>query len=92
MEENREREQSICLNNRRDGKVSGVTDVQSFDTGEIHLETTLGRLVLKGKELHISRLTLEKGEVEFTGQVQSMAYLDGNPSRKNQPMIKRLFG
>ncbi len=93
MEEKREKEQQLLLNNRRDGLVSGVTDVHSFDTGEILLETTLGRLALKGKDLHISRLTLEKGEVEFSGSVQSMTYLDGGSAgRKNQSMMKRLFG
>ena len=60
MEEKREkRGHKLTIDNRRSGTISGVVDVLAFDVNEIQLETEQGLLTVKGKELHISRLTLE---------------------------------
>ena len=64
----------LLLNNRRTGTVSGVTDVISFDIAEILLETEQGMLTIKGADLHVNRLTLEKGEVDIEGRIDSMSY------------------
>ena len=52
----------VTIANRMQGTICGVSDVLSFDVGEIVLSTDLGMLVIKGEELHVSRLTLEQGE------------------------------
>ena len=44
----------LILNNRRTGSFTGILDVLSFDVGEILLETELGMLDLKGKDLHVN--------------------------------------
>ena len=62
------------LNNRKSGSFTGVLDVLSFDLSEILLETEMGMLHIKGKDLHVNRLNLEKGEVDLTGQINSMEY------------------
>ena len=51
-----------------------MLDVVSFDLGEILLETELGMLHIKGKDLHVNRLDLQKGEVEIDGQVETLNY------------------
>ena len=58
----------LILNNRRTGSFTGILDVLSFDVGEILLETELGMLDLKGKDLHVNRLNLEKGEADIEGE------------------------
>ena len=62
----------------------------SFDEREILLETGMGMLTVNGRELHISRLTLEKGEVDIDGMVDSMIYSDSR-SQKKENMLGRLF-
>ena len=52
----------ISLVNREVCAINGVSDVLSFDVGEVLLETEQGMLMIRGSELHVSRLTLEKGE------------------------------
>ena len=37
----------------------------SFDENEIVLDTEMGLLTIRGKELHVKRLTLEKGELDL---------------------------
>lgn len=82
----------MTIHNRRDALFTGVVDVISFDTEEILMETTQGMLTIKGKELHVKRLTLEKGEVELDGTIDSLTYSDAAAyARKGESFLKRLF-
>lgn len=90
MEEKREkRGHKLTIDNRRNGTVSGVVDVLSFTVNEIQLETEQGRLTIKGRELHISRLSLEQGEVDLDGTVDALLYSSGG--KKQGKNWKRLF-
>ena len=67
----------LILQNRKSGSFTGVTDVVNFDANEIILDTELGRLTIKGKELHVNRLDLQKKEVEIDGTVDMPEHLAG---------------
>lgn len=64
----------VTLNNRRNGNFTGILDVISFDIAEILLETEQGMLHVKGKDLHVNRLNLEKGEVDIEGLIEAFHY------------------
>ena len=64
----------VLLSNRKNGSFSGVVDVLSFDVAEILLETEQGMLLIKGNNLHVNRLSLEKGEIDVEGRIDSLAY------------------
>lgn len=82
----------IVISNRKSGALSGVIDVLSFDVGEILLETELGMLMIKGNDLHVNRLTLEKGEIDIEGRIDSFTYSDMKENqRKNESLLGRLF-
>ena len=51
----------LVVNNRKTSMVTGVLDVLSFDLNEILLETEQGMLLVKGTDLHVNRLSVEKG-------------------------------
>ena len=75
MEENKlTKSHKIVLTNRKGGNFTGVLDVISFDISEILLETEQGMLNVKGKDLHVNRLNLEKGEVDIEGVVDTLSY------------------
>lgn len=82
----------VVINNRKTSTVTGVVDVLSFDLGEILLETEQGMLMVKGADLHVNRLSVEKGEVDLSGNIDSIAYSEvqghGNP-RGN--LLAKLF-
>ncbi len=83
----------VSMNQRREGSISGVTDVKSFDEKEIVLETQQGILTIKGAELHVSRLVVEKGELEISGRIDSLVYSDtGSVSKSGGSLLSRLFG
>lgn len=65
----------VYLNARKSAVMSGVKDVLSFDAKEVYLETEQGVLLIKGDELHVNRLSLEKGEVDVDGRIDSLRIL-----------------
>lgn len=95
MEENnviKQRAHKLMLTNRRTCLVSGVLDVLSFDLAEILLETDQGMLLIKGSDLHVNRLTLEKGEVDVEGKVDSLTYSEVESlAEKSAGLLGKLF-
>jgi len=86
------RTHKVILTNRRTCTIVGVCDVLSFDEHEILLETEQGMLMLKGDGLHVSRLTLEKGEVDIDGKIDSMTYSEVTGYvGKGESLLSRLF-
>lgn len=84
--------QRITLVNRGTGTVTGVNAVISFDPNEVLLETEQGMLLIKGKELNVTKLAMDKGEVEVDGRVDSFTYSDMKPGLKGENgFFDRLF-
>ncbi|MBD5089210.1 MAG: sporulation protein YabP [Clostridiales bacterium] len=82
----------IIMTNRNMISLTGVNDVMSFDANEILLDTVQGMLLLRGEELHVNRLSLERGEVDVDGKVDSLAYAEENTYLKNgESLWRRLF-
>ena len=82
----------LVLSDRHTGSVTGVNDVVSFDENEIVLDTDMGLLTVRGKELHVKRLTLEKGELDLEGQVDSLNYsCNAALKRSGDSFLNRLF-
>ena len=86
------RQHKFILQNRSKGNIPGICDVVSFDENAVVLDTDMGLLTIKGKELHVSRLTLEKGEVDIEGTIDSMVYSSNEALRKSgESLFTRLF-
>lgn len=82
----------IVINNRRSSILTGITDVVSFDVKEVLLETTQGALTIKGSDLHVSRLVLEKGEVDLDGKIDSFTYSESKTGGKQgESLFTRMF-
>ena len=93
MEENKNLgTHKVHINGRHTAVLTGVQDVLSFDANEILLETIQGILMIRGEELHVNRLSLDKGEVDIDGKIDSLAYTDNNPALKSAgSVLGRLF-
>ena len=86
------RPHKLEVTGRGTGSVTGIQDVVSFDENQIILDTDMGPLTVKGKSLHVSRLTLEKGEVDIEGTFDSFAYSSNENYRKSgESLFNRLF-
>lgn len=83
--------QEIKMLNRKLLEISGVVNVDSFDSEEFLLETECGFLNVAGQNLHIKNLNLEQGLVAIEGTVHSLRYLDGSSREKTKGMLGKLF-
>ena len=79
----------LQLNERKSLTMTGVTEVVSFDEGTVVLQTSLGTLIVQGKELQLKTLSLEGGQVEVDGSVSALAYEE---PRQGSGWKRRLFG
>ncbi|WP_128896588.1 sporulation protein YabP [Longirhabdus pacifica] len=84
------KKQEIKLLNRKLMEISGVLNVESFDSEEFLLETECGFLSIHGQNLHIKNLNLEHGLVAIEGLITRMGYLDNN-AQKSKGIWSKLF-
>ena len=56
------------------------------------MDTDMGLLTIKGKDLHVCRLTVEQGEVDLEGTVDSLVYSSNEAYRNaGESLLYRLF-
>lgn len=79
----------LQLNERRQLTMTGVTEVVSFDDSTVVLQTSLGTLIVQGRELQLKTLSLEGGQVAVDGTVSSLVYEE---PRSSGGWRHRLFG
>ncbi len=79
----------LQLNERRQLTMTGVTEVVSFDEGTVILQTSLGTLIVQGRELQLKTLSLEGGQVAVDGNISALSYEE---PRQSGGWRRRLFG
>lgn len=80
---------NLILEGRKFLTVSGVSDVDSFDDHAIVAYTDFGELTIKGKDLHINKLSVETGDLTVNGEIASLTYSEDE--RVSGGLISRLF-
>lgn len=81
----------MTIENRKKLLLTGVSEVVSFNDEQIELNTNLGFLVIKGRELKMNKLDVQNGDIVIIGLINSYAYT-GNESKQNKDsIISRLF-
>jgi len=79
---------SVIMENRQILKVTGVSDVDSFDEQTVIAFTDMGELSVRGENIHISKLNVETGELSLEGNFYALSYSDG---RKQDGFFSKLF-
>ena len=67
---------NVIMESRTKLVISGVEEVESFDDVSISAFTTCGLMTVRGRELHIDRLSLETGEMNIRGSIDGIEYID----------------
>lgn len=91
IEQAKNKQHEMHMLNRKQLHLTGVNNVESFDSEEFLLQTELGHLTIKGQNLHIKNLNLEEGLLSIEGHVHSLVYLDPGTHSKNKGMLGKLF-
>ena len=82
----------ISLSERKNIVVTGVKKIESFDSEEFMMDTTLGFLNIKGSELEIIKLDTYQGNVSIKGKIDSMIYTDTLAGKsKEESFLGKLF-
>ena len=79
---------TLMLDNRRTLSLTGITDVPGFDERTVSLRTDTASLIVKGERLHISKLSLETGDVVIDGEISALQY-DVSRSRSVKSRLLR---
>ena len=64
----------VSLEERNRLTMTGVTEVVSFDDTAVMLRTTLGNLLVQGRDLQLKTLSLEGGQVAVDGSISALIY------------------
>ncbi|OGO80462.1 MAG: sporulation protein YabP [Clostridiales bacterium GWC2_40_7] len=83
--------QNLILENRERLSISGVIDVESFNDESVIVDTELGVLVVRGMDLHISKLNIDSSELSVEGDIMSCEYSDRDGSRSKGGFFARMF-
>lgn len=64
----------LQLSERNQLTMTGVTEVASFEENSVVLHTSLGRLLVQGRDLKLKTLSLDGGQVAVEGEVSALIY------------------
>ncbi len=90
MEGNIKHAHKVSMSNRSKLEMTGISDVVSFDLTKVLLD--YGVITIKGQNLHVNRLSVEKGELDIDGTIQAIEYSDkDNFSKKGESWFGKLL-
>lgn len=84
-------EHDLVMRGRRTLEITGVKQVESFDNEEFLLETVMGFLAIKGQNLQMKNLDVDKGMVSIKGKIYDLVYLDEQHGEKAKGFFSKLF-
>ena len=82
-------ENTILITDRKMLELHGVLRVEDFDNEQVNLETTPGRLVVRGRNMHVEQLLLESEELSLEGEIDSLSF-EETPGKKRSRLLARL--
>lgn len=88
MEEKLRRPHTVCLEDRKNLTVTGVTDVGEVTPEGVSAATPWGELHVRGTGLKVIRLDSATGELVISGEIQALSYTEETRSRS---WFSRLF-
>nr|WP_295970500.1 sporulation protein YabP [uncultured Bacillus sp.] len=84
-------EHDVIMKGRKTLEITGVKQVESFDNEEFLLETVMGFLAIKGENLQMKNLDVDRGIVSIKGKVFDLVYIDEQTGDKAKGFFSKLF-
>ena len=88
MEENIRVNHNIIVEDRKKMTLTGVKDVLAFDDETFVLDTSLGKMTVKGSGLHIINFDTKSGDFSAEGKLYALVYTS---DEKNGGFLSRMF-
>ncbi|MGM0877683.1 MAG: sporulation protein YabP [Bacillota bacterium] len=85
-------EHDVIMRGRKLLEITGVKQVESFDNEEFLLDTVMGALAIRGQNLQMKNLDVDKGIVSIKGsRIFDVIYLDEQHAEKAKGLFSKLF-
>ncbi|OZI12114.1 sporulation protein YabP [Bacillus sp. FJAT-42315] len=84
-------EHDVVMRGRKLLEITGVKQVESFDSEEFLLTTVMGDLSIKGQNLQMKNLDVDKGIVAIKGTIFSFVYSAHSAGEKSKGLFSKLF-
>ena len=90
-QQNPPKEHGFIVKDRAHVEIRGMTEVISFDEGNVMLATTSGNMTIEGNGLRVSVLDVKEGIVSVDGHIDSVYYTDIGNTEKPRGLFSRLL-
>lgn len=81
----------LLINNRESMDLNGVIKLDSFNQNEFLVETELGYLNIKGTNLSLGLMDMDKGTLSIQGRIDSLSYVKKDKETDKESFLKKLF-
>ena len=81
----------IDINERKNIYLTGIKKLNSFDDKEFFIDSIMGSILIKGKNLELIKLDTFQGSLSIKGTIDSINYLDDLKKNSKESIISRLF-
>ena len=82
---------NICIKDRKVCEIEGVKKLDSFDNKEFLIDTVQGYLHVKGVDLSLGTMDMDKGFLSIYGTIDSLSYLNKTKSDKKESFFTKIF-
>ncbi len=83
--------QNIILKDRKRLEISGIKKVESLNSEEFLIDTKLGLLLVKGQELEMQQLDMDKGNLWIVGLVSAIEYVEAPTKKEKTNFFGKVF-
>ena len=81
---------NVIIKDRKVMELTGVKQIDSFDSSEFLLETAQGWMVIQGKDLTLGKLDTERGDVVIRGVIEALSYVSNKKGTEGISDFKNL--
>lgn len=82
---------NVIIKDRKVMELTGVKQIDSFDSSEFLLETAQGWMVIQGKDLTLGKLDTERGDVVIRGVIEALSYVSNKKGTGKESVISKIF-
>ena len=82
----------INLLNRYKLSITGINKINSLNNEEFIIDTIQGNLLIRGSDLTMQQLDIDKGQIWIEGKIDTIEYLDKEEKkREKEGFFKKIF-
>lgn len=90
LNDNIYKNQELKLINRNSLYLTGVKKIINLESDEFIVDSVYGKLIIKGNDLEVTVIDIDKGDLKLKGTIDSIVY-SNIKSKNKESIITKLF-